>query len=115
MRMTPTRIVLAVGLAALGLIVTRPTRSAAPPLFRDVADESGLRFRHFTGSSGEYYMPEIMGAGGALLDYDGDGDLDVLLLQGTMLDESKAPGEARFPSIRTLIGRSRVGSIDVGC
>src|SRR5207245_249755 len=44
----------------------------------------------------EYFMPEIMGAGGALIDYDGDGDLDVLLLQGAMLDERKTPGEALF-------------------
>ena len=97
MKMTPARIVLAVGVAALGLIITGPTRGAAPPLFRDVAEESGLRFRHFTGSSGQYFMPEIMGAGAALLDYDGDGDLDVLLLQGTMLEASKTPREARFP------------------
>jgi len=97
MTMTPPRIALAIGLGAFGLVVTLPTRGADLPLFRDVAEESGLRFRHFTGSSGEYFMPEIMGAGGALLDYDGDGDLDVLLLQGTMLDERKAPGESRFP------------------
>jgi hypothetical protein len=79
------------GAMAAGLAWTVPL-----PLFRDVAEESGLRFRHFTGSSGEYFMPEIMGAGGALLDYDGDGDLDVLLVQGAMLDERKAPAEARF-------------------
>jgi len=66
-------------------------------LFRDVAAETGLNFHHFTGATGEYYMVEIMGAGGALFDYDGDGDLDVYLLQGTMLDEKKKPGEAKFP------------------
>ena len=87
----------AIALAVVGINAKRPAGGAAPALFRDVAEESGLRFRHFTGSSGEYFMPEIMGAGGALLDYDGDGDLDVLLLQGSMLDERKSPGEARFP------------------
>lgn len=29
-----------------------------------------------------YLLPEIMGSGGALFDFDGDGDLDVLLIQG---------------------------------
>ncbi|MDH3629232.1 MAG: CRTAC1 family protein [Acidobacteriota bacterium] len=32
--------------------------------------------------SGAYYFPEIMGSGGALVDYDRDGDLDVFLVQG---------------------------------
>ena len=36
-------------------------------------------------------MPEIMGAGVALLDYDNDGDLDVYLIQGTALDPGKPP------------------------
>jgi hypothetical protein len=57
------------------------------------ATVAGLAFRHFNGATGEYYLPEILGAGAALLDYDGDGDLDVLLLQGTRLDgdASRAP------------------------
>ncbi|PYQ21450.1 MAG: RNA-binding protein, partial [Acidobacteria bacterium] len=78
-------------LAALGLAGGRD------PLFREAAAESGLVFRHFTGSTGEYFMPEIMGAGGALFDYDGDGDLDVFLVQGTMLDPRNAPADSPFP------------------
>ena len=43
----------------------------ARPLFVDVAEEAGIRFRHETGSSGKYYYPEVMGAGCAFLDFDG--------------------------------------------
>ena len=57
-------------------------------IFRDVAAEVGLTFQHANGASGQYHLPEIMGAGGALFDFDVDGDLDVLLLQGGAL----APG-----------------------
>lgn len=54
-------------------------------LFVEVADQVGLRFTHVNGATGQYFMPEIMGAGVALVDYDGDGDLDVFLLQGGSL------------------------------
>ena len=74
-----------------------PHPSKSSPILRDAATEVGLRFQHFTGATGELFMPEIMGAGAALLDYDGDGDLDVYLLQGTLLDQSKSLKEALFP------------------
>lgn len=66
-------------------------------IFREVAAESGLKFSHFNGATGELYMPEIMGAGVALLDYDGDGDLDAYLVQGALLDPAKKMSEAKFP------------------
>src|SRR5262249_51978325 len=65
--------------------------------FRDVSAETGLRFQHFTGATGQFYLPEIMGSGVALFDYDGDGDLDVFLIQGTVLEPGKTAQQARFP------------------
>ena len=92
-------ILLFFGLAGAATIFSRPLFSvpASVPLFRDVAQEVGLKFHHFTGATGEFYMPEIMGAGVALFDYDNDGDLDVYVIQGTTFDPGQDPRRAKFP------------------
>lgn len=50
--------------------------------FVEITEEVGLDFVHETGASGMYYMPESMASGGAFLDFDRDGDLDIYLING---------------------------------
>ena len=71
--------------------------AAEDPAFREAAREVGLDFHHFIGASGEFHLPEIMGSGVGLLDYDGDGDLDVYLIQGALLDPAKSLSQSLFP------------------
>jgi hypothetical protein len=58
-----------------------PSEPKLPPWFIDVTESKGLRFQHDPGPDGTYFMPQIVGSGGALLDYDNDGRLDLYLLQ----------------------------------
>ncbi len=67
--------------------------------------ESGLVFHHYSDASDEFRLPEIMGSGVALLDYDQDGDLDVYLLQGAPLDPSHDPTTSKFPPRHALGSR----------
>ena len=66
-------------------------------IFDEVAEKVSLRFKHYNGMSGKFFLPEIMGAGAALFDYDNDGDLDVFLVQGSVLEPTDKPGSTMFP------------------
>ena len=59
-------------------------QSAGAPSFRltDVTASAGLRFRHNNGAYGGKLLPETLGSGCAFLDYDADGWLDILLVNG---------------------------------
>src|SRR5437588_2738586 len=50
--------------------------------FRDLAKAAGINFKHSDSPSEMHYVPEIMGSGVAWLDYDQDGYMDLLLVQG---------------------------------
>ena len=58
------------------------SRAALPRELRfvDVTDAAGIRFRHTNGARGKKLLPETMGSGCAFLDFDRDGDQDLLLV-----------------------------------
>lgn len=74
-------------LLAAGGCKKRPAPPAplaeVPITFEDAAPAAGIRFLHYTGAEGRFLMPESIGSGGALFDYDGDGRLDVFLVNST--------------------------------
>lgn len=96
-----------------------PTQ-AQSMIFREASVETGLIFQHFNGATGKYFMPEIMGSGTALFDYDNDGDLDVYFVQGRLLDDQKPlfplpethkPGNRLFRNELIPAGRLRFADV----
>jgi hypothetical protein len=85
--------------------------TAAEPLFVESAADSGLNFIHENGAAGKYYMPEVMGSGAALFDYDNDGDLDVYLVQWGSLDDidsTSAPNVSSRHSLPSALFRNEL-------
>lgn len=69
------------------------------PAFDEVAAAVGVRFVHDCGATGEWYFPEIMGGGCGVLDYDSDGDLDLIFVQSGPIGAAAASQPAAVPRL----------------
>ena len=55
-------------------------RPSGPIQFTDVTAQAGIRFKYNSGGFGKKYLPETMGPGVCVLDYDNDGWQDILFV-----------------------------------
>ena len=62
--------------------------TVARPWFEEISAGAGIDFVHVRGREIRHWFPEIMSGGAAWCDYDGDGHLDLYLIQGGDLDPS---------------------------
>src|SRR4051794_35188240 len=90
-----------VGLLLVGAIAAgvwyalRPPKPVYPPQpiqFVDVTDAAGIRFKHVNGAIGKKLLPETMGSGVAVIDFDQDGKPDLFFVNSRHWPD--APPEA---------------------
>ena len=78
-------LVAALGFVAYRFLFPRPTADTPPGpaiRFTDVTASAGIAFRHVNGSTGKKLLPETMGSGVAVLDFDRDGQPDLFFVNG---------------------------------
>src|SRR3954464_87474 len=68
--------------------------AASWPLQTDITARAGLQFRHRSTHTADKYLLETMGSGVALLDFDGDGFLDIFFVNGADLPGLQKTGPA---------------------
>lgn len=73
----------------LGILAAASSSAQTLPRFEDVALEAGITLLNVSGAEAPDYILEANGNGAAFLDYDRDGDMDVVITNGSTLD---APG-----------------------
>ena len=79
--------------------------------FTDVTAEAGIGFVHDNGAAGDKLLPESMGGGVAFLDYDGDGDSDLLFVNSSSWPHDPPASPAPTMALYANDGRGANGVV----
>lgn len=96
-----------------------------PSLFIDGTVGAGIEFQHQRGASDQKHLVETVGSGCALFDYNKDGWLDILLINGGLTPDSPVAGpvthalyrnlsNGRFEEVASKAGLTGNGSFGMG-
>ncbi len=67
-----------------GPVIAEKTTIEIPEVhFTDITTDAGIDFIHINGAYGERLLPETMGSGAGFIDYDNDGDQDIILVNAS--------------------------------
>lgn len=66
--------------------------------FRDITQKAQIRFVHEVGAQGDFLFPEILGPGCGFLDFDNDGDQDILIVNSGVW-----PHRQNDPALPTVV------------
>ena len=79
--------------------VAESARSAPQVAFTDITEQSGVAFQHRNGATGQRFLPETMGGGVAVFDYNGDGAQDLLFVGSSSWDQQALSAPERNSSL----------------
>jgi hypothetical protein len=91
-----------------------PAEPAKRPLFVDVAEQAGLHYRWTIPGKRPLNILQTIGNGCAFLDYDNDGNLDILLI-GPKLALYQGDGKGHFTDVTAAAGLDRLTGHFLGC
>ena len=94
-----------------------PVVPPGPPFFEEVAKSAGIDFTYRNGEeAGHFAILESQGGGVALLDYDGDGLLDIYIPGGGYYDKCAAqePNPVATPELAGLLWKRSATWAGVG-
>jgi enediyne biosynthesis protein E4 len=80
-------------------------RPSGPVTFTDVTEQAGIHFTHNSGAFGSKYLPETMGSGVCIIDYDNDGWPDIFFV-----NSMDWPGHTRGKSYPALYHNNQDGT-----
>ena len=101
-------------LPAFGSKMTIATPERSGPRFVDIAESSGLLYRWRIPGKSPVNVLQTIGNGCAFLDYDNDGNLDILLV-GPAVALYKGNGHGRFTDVSRAMGLSSLTGAFLGC
>ena len=79
--------------ALLVALQGQPGGAPPPIVLEDVTARSQVRFLHRSSATSQKYLIESMGSGVGVLDYDGDGFLDIFFVNGAQIDDPMPAGK----------------------
>lgn len=79
-----------------------PVERSMPIRLVDVAKEAGVNVLNIHGGEGKDYIIEVNGNGAAFFDYDNDGYLDILIVNGSTLQNLKKGGDPMVTLYRNM-------------
>jgi enediyne biosynthesis protein E4 len=118
-------IVLGVFFASTAPLLPQSPGSVPKEIFTDVTQQAGITWKQFSGKSPDRFLIETMGGGVAFLDFDSDGLLDILFVNGGETPHGKSPvpvrnalyhnlGNGKFENIAAKAGIDRIDFYGMG-